>query len=265
MKQTQIQLTGWKWWNDDIQYIQDGAKEAFAALVKALPSDIYANGFRLWGLEMTLTDADLTLNWTAGAVAFDGEIFLVDAGSIGRSSAISKSWKFVAVDAWGQTEYTGAGFLNTRNDRKATLVQTNNFFPQNYTRYDAPYLLGVISPKYRNENISGSDVIATDIVNGTVAGVLVSDDCQYRLSYKSLDITMAVNYTLSAVADYIDIMLPGGLVSSGYFVGMAMVNGKAHRVNIIEDDGAVRITNWPGDQFAATTLFISLSMRLEVK
>lgn len=103
---------------DNLLHMQEGVTESLTALSKAI-----GQHFKLWGVDVTLTNSNNTATWTAGAIVYDNEVCLVDAGTVTKTSL--QVFRFGTVDSYLAIDpqtYADASTNNVHLVRKATIV-----------------------------------------------------------------------------------------------------------------------------------------------
>lgn len=225
-----IQNSGWMGDNDTFQHLQDGVTEFIREIHKGLlpiasqPFAIIA-GYRLWGLEFTLTNSDLDLTWTAGAIFYNGQVLLIDAGTSTRSNASTHTWIYQEVVTWAQSEYeyVGGPQLDTRKTVIGSLVPVaNNALG---TRYNTPYLGELLGGGAWTEPSMANTDFTADTGTWTVSPASVTRTATVALNRRVMwDIFVLTSSTSGSPAE-LRVDLPDGMTAERLASGIGRITG----------------------------------------
>lgn len=114
MKSLDVKLGGHPLLGDDMDFLQDGLREAFIAFLEGFLGDFVI----ISGVEFTV---GANIDWTAGWIYMDGEILQVDAGS--AAYVTNNSFEIVeTADPSGNIQYEDGNTEDPYTVRKASLT-----------------------------------------------------------------------------------------------------------------------------------------------
>ncbi len=229
-KTVEIQNSGWMGDNDTFMHMQEGIVEFITNLHKGLmpassQSSAMVVGYRLWGLAMTLSNTDLTLTWTAGAIYYNGKVLLVDAGTSTRTNASTQTWIFGESVTWGQSEYeyVGGPQLDTRKTVVGILTLGTGLYIG--TRYDTPYLNEVVGGgKFSAPAMSNTD-FTVDTGSWTVNPTNVARTATVALNKRVVWDLFVSASTTSGSPTELRVELPDGVTAERFATGIARLTG----------------------------------------
>jgi hypothetical protein len=253
MKRISIQTGGLLPDNDLFMHVQNGAHESLKALVEAFGIGA-TESFKLHGVEVTLSGSGgTTATWTAGAIVLDGEICLVDAGTVNRT--LSQDFRFAFSDSWGASDYITGGPQNTRLTRKATIVAGTAVIPVTTMQYDAPYLSEVIAGLVVNTDSSSGAFGASGGASWTV------DEADVVINYsKAINGLVTLNFavndsSVTGTTSWLSWTLPGAISPVLYEAhGMCQVNDIPARFELLEAGTVMKIYLLDGSAMPSTAI-----------
>lgn len=122
MRKIHVGLGGHPYTGDDVLFVQSATAEVFTQLLNAFVGDAVILSGCVVTITTVVTPND-TINWTAGVLYMNGEVFAVDSGS--TSYLIDNAWEVIETnDPAGTTEYKDGNTVETYKIRKAKIGTT---------------------------------------------------------------------------------------------------------------------------------------------
>ena len=223
--------------------------ESFFAITKA-----FGDNFKLYGVDVTLTNSNNTATWTAGAVVLSGRVCYVDAGTVTKSTL--QVFKFSTVDTYLDAtprEFAGSAPANIRLERKATIVAANIGIGD--IRYNIKHLAELVDGAPVDYTFSAGHFDANNSETWTVANAAdVVINGAYDLKKAFLNFEVLTSTVSGSTVTVLSFTIPNTFLPDATMKahGYCYINGVPARFEIAAGGSVLEISKADGSTITGT-------------